>query len=123
MSYPRQGTRATVPRAAGVITVGRTERPPPFRLAARAVLPAGVEVWSTDPQDLPSFPDSFDVPGGRFMPGEERTFDVVLRASAGTPAGALGSGAFTVEARYVNEPVGDVDPADNTTTFSISAAG
>ncbi|WP_435149896.1 hypothetical protein [Micromonospora aurantiaca (nom. illeg.)] len=45
---------------------------PSFRLDVRASLPAGVEVWATDPQDLPSFPDWFDVPGGRFMPGEER---------------------------------------------------
>ncbi|MBQ1064251.1 MULTISPECIES: hypothetical protein [Micromonospora] len=105
------------------VTVRYGNDAPSFRLAARAALPAGVEVWSTDPQDLPSFPDSFDVPGGRFMPGEERTFDVVLRAPAGTPAGVLGSGTFTVEARYVNEPVGDVDPADDTTTFSVGAAG
>ncbi|MET9297765.1 hypothetical protein ABZX66_00430 [Micromonospora aurantiaca] len=122
------GGDVTLTRQADGALLGRTpvtvrygNDAPSFRLDVRASLPAGVEVWATDPQDLPSFPDWFDVPGGRFMPGEERTFDVVLRAPAGTPAGALGSGSFTVAAVYESEPVADVDPADNSTTFSVRA--
>lgn len=104
------------------VTVRYGNDAPSFRVNVAANLPAGVLVWGTDPQDEPSFPDSFTVPGGRFMPGEERTFDVILRAPAGTPAGDLGTGTFTAAGSYFpGLPVPDVDPADNTTAFTVTA--
>ena len=104
------------------VTVRYGNDAPSFDVYAAATLPAGVSVWGTDPQDLPSFPDWFTAPGGRFMPGEERTFDVILRAPAGTPAGDLGSGSFTVAANYfVGVTVPEADPADNTTSFAVRA--
>ncbi|MFE9688595.1 hypothetical protein [Micromonospora sp. NPDC005806] len=105
------------------VTVRYGNDAPSFQLNVAANLPAGVIVWGTDPQDMPSFPDSFTVPGGRFMPGEERTFDVILRAPAGTPAGTLGAGSLTASAGYFTDsPLPDVDPADNTTSFTVTAS-
>ncbi|WP_406040609.1 hypothetical protein OG799_31940 [Micromonospora sp. NBC_00898] len=95
---------------------------PTFLLNVDAALPAGVEVHHIEPQDMPSFPNWFSVPGGRFMPGEERTFDVFLSAPAGTPAGELGSGTFTVAGSYFwGADPQDVDPADNSTSFAVTA--
>ncbi|MEV0426196.1 hypothetical protein [Micromonospora sp. NPDC050495] len=104
------------------VTVRYGNDAPSKHVYATADLPAGVTVWGTDPQDDVSFLDSFTVPGGRFMPGEVSSFDVILRAPAGTPADDLGSGSFTVAASYhpLTE-VPDVDPADNTTSFTVRA--
>ncbi|NJP34185.1 hypothetical protein [Micromonospora thermarum] len=46
-------------------------------------LPAGVYETSTVPSDGCAH---FCVPGGQFMEGEERTFDLVFFAAAGTPS-------------------------------------
>ncbi|MGY0007620.1 hypothetical protein [Micromonospora sp. I033] len=104
------------------VTVRYGNDAPTFALDVTAALPAGVSVHHIEPQDMPSFPDWFTVPGGRFMPGTERTFDVILRAPAGTPAGDLGTGSFTVTGSYLSgaDPQ-DVDPTDNTTSFSVTA--
>ncbi|MDZ5444712.1 hypothetical protein U2F26_18510 [Micromonospora sp. 4G57] len=85
-------------------------------------LPAGVAIWGTDPQDLPSFFTNFVVPGGRFMAGEERSFDVLLRAEPGTTAGDLGSVTFELSTRWDSIAVADADPADNAATFNVTAA-
>jgi hypothetical protein len=103
------------------VTVHYGNDAPSFNLNVSAALPAGVVVHHIEPQDLPSFPDWFNVPGSRFMPGEERTFDVILSAPIGTPAGTLGTGSYTIEASYFS-PVADVDPTDNTTSFTVTAA-
>lgn len=106
------------------VTVRYGNDAPTFALNVAAALPAGVQVDHIEPQDMPSFPLGFTVPGGRFMPGEERTFDVFLSAPAGTAAGELGTGAFTVTGSYfygAADPQ-DVDPSDNTTSFTVTAA-
>ncbi|MCW3820387.1 hypothetical protein ONA91_38745 [Micromonospora sp. DR5-3] len=104
------------------VTVRYGNDAPSFHLNVNAALPAGVIVHHIEPQDMPSFPDSFVVPGGRFMPGEERTFDVYLSAPAGTPAGALGTGSYTLSPSYFyGSSMPGVDPADNTTSFPVTA--
>ncbi|MDO3684581.1 hypothetical protein [Micromonospora sp. C28ISP2-4] len=106
------------------VTVRYGNDAPTFAVDVTAALPAGVQVDHIEPQDMPSFPNGFTVPGGRFMPGEERTFDVFLSAPAGTAAGELGSGTFTLKGNYFwgAEDPQDVDPSDNTTSFTVTAA-
>ncbi|WP_262283442.1 hypothetical protein [Micromonospora sp. MA102] len=59
------------------------------------------------------------VPGGEFMEGEQRTFDLYFSASADTPVGDLGQAGVEVSAvRRDGYP--DSDPADNVATFSIT---
>ncbi|MGC3864121.1 hypothetical protein ACPSM1_28505 [Micromonospora chersina] len=84
-------------------------------------LPAGVRIWGTDPQDMPSFFTSFQVPGGRFMTGEQRSFDVLLRADPGTEPGDLGGVTFELSTQWYGGVVTDADPADNTASFAVSA--
>ncbi|MEU4789049.1 hypothetical protein ACFWRG_16845 [Micromonospora tulbaghiae] len=106
------------------VTVRYGNDAPTFALNVGATLPAGVQVDHIEPQDMPSFPYGFSVPGGRFVPGEERTFDVFLWAPAGTAAGELGTGSLTVTGSYfygADDPQ-DVDPSDNTTSFTVTAA-
>ncbi|WP_262283005.1 hypothetical protein [Micromonospora sp. MA102] len=106
------------------VTVRYGNDAPTFLLDVAAALPSGVTVHHVEPPDLPSFPDWFTVPGGRFMPGEERTFDVFLSAPAGTPAGDLGTGTFTLVGSYFGgADAQDVDPADNSTSFTVTAVG
>lgn len=106
------------------VTVRYGNDAPTFALNVAAALPAGVQVDHIEPQDMPSFPLGFTVPGGRFMPGEERTFDVFLSAPVGTAAGELGTGSLTVTGSYFwqAEDPQDVDPSDNTTSFTVTAA-
>ncbi|MEU2612848.1 hypothetical protein ABZ570_14910 [Micromonospora sp. NPDC007271] len=86
-----------------------------------ATLPAGVQVWGTDPQDLPSFFTNFPVPGGRFMAGEQRNFDVLLRAEPETVPGDLGRVTFELSTNWDGDVVADADPADNTASFTVTA--
>ncbi|MGR6322246.1 hypothetical protein Q2K19_14405 [Micromonospora soli] len=105
------------------LTVRYGNDAPSYDLGVEATLPEGVVVDHIEPQDAPSWNLGFSVPGGRFMPGEERTFDVILRAPAETPAGELGAGSYTVTSSYCYcEPVQDVDPTDNTTSFTVTAS-
>ncbi|WP_200206147.1 hypothetical protein [Micromonospora coerulea] len=85
-------------------------------------LPAGVAIWGTDPEDLPSFFTNFVVPGGRFMAGEQRNFDVLLRAEPGTVPGALGGATFQLSTQWDGYVVADTDPTDNVATFTVTAA-
>ncbi|MET8909781.1 hypothetical protein [Micromonospora sp. NPDC004551] len=106
------------------VTVRYGNDAPSFGVDLTAALPAGVVVDHTEPQDMPSGGDWFSVPGTRFMPGEQRTFDVVLTAPAGTPAGALGTASYTAAANYCYcAPVEDISPADNTASFTVTAVG
>ncbi|MEV4662438.1 hypothetical protein AB0J85_10830 [Micromonospora echinofusca] len=102
------------------LTVRYGNDAPSFGLNVIADLPAGVVVDHIEPQDMPSSWDWFTVPGGRFVPGEVRTFDVILTAPAGTPTGELGTGSYTPTSDYVVS-LTDVDPADDTTSFTITA--
>ncbi|QGN46756.1 hypothetical protein ACN26Y_10885 [Micromonospora sp. WMMD558] len=85
-------------------------------------LPAGVMIWGTDPQDLPSFFTWFAVPGEQFIDGETRTFDVLLRAEPGTAPGALGTVTFDLDTMWDGNVVPDPDPADNTASFTVTVA-
>nr|WP_181726786.1 hypothetical protein [Micromonospora provocatoris] len=87
----------------------------------RASLPPGSRCGPPTRRTCPASRTGSTSPAAGSCRGEERTFDVVLRAPAGTSAGELGSGSFTVQAVYEREPVADVDPADDTTTFSVRA--
>ncbi|MGC4893858.1 hypothetical protein [Micromonospora sp. DT31] len=104
------------------VTVRYGNDAPTFSLNVRAALPAEVQVHHVEPEDMPSFPTGFSVPGGRFMPGEERTFDVFLSAPAGTATGDLGTGTFTVSGSYFwGADPQDVNPVDNVTSFAVTA--
>lgn len=90
-------------------------------LAVKTVgLPTGVQQWGTDPQDMPSGLNSFQVPGAQFMPGEQRSFDALFFAPAETPVGALGTATFQLSTYWSGSVVTDLDPADNTVTFSVT---
>ncbi|WP_422772861.1 hypothetical protein ACN28C_07750 [Plantactinospora sp. WMMC1484] len=82
-------------------------------------LPAGVFETYTEPNDGCAH---FCVPGGQFMEGEVRSFDLVFAASAQTPLGDLGEAGIevTTETRQW-PPVPDADPSDNLTTFFVTA--
>ncbi|MFV2112287.1 hypothetical protein ACFHW0_08095 [Micromonospora sp. LOL_025] len=103
------------------LTVRYGNDAPSFGLNVIADLPAGVVVDHIEPQDMPSSWDWFTVPGGRFVPGEARTFDVILTAPAGTPAGELGTGSYTFHSDFITS-LTDVNPADDTTSFTITAS-
>ncbi|WDZ82581.1 hypothetical protein [Micromonospora cathayae] len=139
LSKPRpyvQATQTDVALTAGAVTLDRlpdgslqgrmpvTVRygndAPSSDLKVDALLPAGVVVDHTEPEDVPGSWHAFIVPGGRFMPGEVRTFDVILTAPAGTPAGVLGTASYTAGSRY-QVSLTDVDPADDTTSFTVTA--
>ncbi|MBE1485192.1 hypothetical protein [Plantactinospora soyae] len=82
-------------------------------------LPAGVYEISTVPTDGCAH---FCVPGGQFMEGEARNFDLVFTGSASTPLGDLGEAGIEVQTDpWSSAPVPDADPSDNATTFSITA--
>ncbi|MFI2646633.1 hypothetical protein [Micromonospora fulviviridis] len=85
-------------------------------------LPAGVVIWGTDPQDMPGFFTNFVVPGGRFLTGEQRSFDVLLRAEPETVPGDLGTVTFQLNTQWYGQTVADAEPADNTASFTVTAA-
>ncbi|MEU2612105.1 hypothetical protein ABZ570_11055 [Micromonospora sp. NPDC007271] len=86
-------------------------------------LPNGVRVWATEPDSGPAPTDTrLYVPGRRFMPGEERSFDLVVVAPAETPAGDLGVAAFQVGAMFFPiQELTDADPSDNTASVRLTA--
>lgn len=61
------------------------------------------------------------VPGGEFMPGEVRTFDVPLTAEADIVAGPLGDATAQLHLPYGNAETPDSNPADNAATFTVTA--
>lgn len=105
------------------VTVRYGNDAPHFALNVEATLPGGVVVHHIEPQDMPSSWTWFTMPGGKFMAGEERTVDVILTAPAETVLGDLGTGSFTVSVSYIyGVSVEDVDPTDDTTSFTLTAA-
>ncbi|MEV4710721.1 hypothetical protein [Micromonospora sp. NPDC049374] len=90
-----------------------------YLLAEATGLPAGVVIWGTDPQDAPSFFTNFVVPGDRFMTGEQRSFDVLLRAEPETVPGDLGTVSLQLSTQWYGNSVADADPTDNTASFTV----
>lgn len=83
-------------------------------------LPAGVRVAGIEPEDICAA--DCTVPGGQFMPGEERTMSLLLRAPAEVTPGDLGSGSVRLYATFSwGDELTDVDPADNTASFAVTA--
>lgn len=102
------------------VTVRHGDDAPHFELSAQLDLPAAVHLDDLDPSDV-CMGSYCAVPGGKFMEGEVRTFDLLLSAPADTPAGTIGSGSVTVTASWLTE-ITDVYPADNTAAFAVTVA-
>lgn len=88
-----------------------------------ATLPSGWFVWGTEPSANLPCPDSCPIPnsaGGQpFMQGESSSFDLLIRAPAGTAAGGYPVDA-SVKAVWINGPLTDVSPADNGISFTAT---
>jgi hypothetical protein len=80
-------------------------------------LPAGIYELTTEPADGCAH---FCVPGGQFMEGEVRNFDLVFTGAADTRLGDLGEAGIEVQTDPWS-PAPDADPSDDATTFSITA--
>jgi hypothetical protein len=89
-------------------------------LYVNTALPAGVRLDGTEPAEVPCW-DECPVPGGPFMEGERRAFDLLLVADAGTPAGPLGAGTATLSALWNDGTVPDPAPRNNTVRFAVVA--
>ena len=83
-------------------------------------LPAGVRLEGTEPIEAPCWDECY-VPGGPFMEGERRTFDLLLAADPGTAPGRLGTGTATLSARWYDDVVPDPAPGNNTVSFAVVA--
>ncbi|GAA2704622.1 hypothetical protein ACFY2R_09550 [Micromonospora olivasterospora] len=83
-------------------------------------LPAGVSLAGIEPTAVCG--SSCEVAGGRFMEGEERTVALLLRAPAEVTPGDLGTGSVRLVATFGwGDELVDVDPADNTAAFGVTA--
>lgn len=99
------------------VTVHWAGDAPHYDLDARFALPAGFTWTGTDP----SAPcgESCPLPGGTYMQGESRTFDLLVSAEPGIAPGATGTGSTTVSAQWFGS-LDDVDPSDNTAEFTLT---
>jgi hypothetical protein len=97
------------------VTVHFAGDAPHFELGAEITLSDGVEFHGVDPEEACGLL-SCPVPGGKFMAGETRTFHLLVSA----PAALAGSGTVTISNSWYND-VEDVDPADNTAAFTLTA--
>lgn len=86
-------------------------------------LPEGVGIFGTDPEGNPGSDTQVDVPGGRFMAGEERTFAIIFTGDAAIPAGDLGTVPFEVGTTWWPNVVPDADPSDNAVPVRFTAVG
>jgi hypothetical protein len=98
------------------VTVRSASDVPHFEAFAEFALPAGFTVTGTDPESMCG--GGCYVPGGQFMQGESRTFDVLVSAEGVAP-GTTATGSTTVSATWYSE-VTDVDPSDNTAKFTLT---
>ncbi|MDW5324687.1 hypothetical protein [Plantactinospora sp. KLBMP9567] len=89
-------------------------------LQLEAVLPDGVQLRGISPEAVCLFPWC-EVPGGDFMPGEERSMELLVSAPAGTAPGDLGTGTVRLHTVFFLDELSDVDPSDNAAAFSITA--
>lgn len=94
-----------------------------YGLDIGAALPGGWFVWGTEPSANLPCPDSCPIPnatgGWQFMQGEASSFDLLIRAPAGTAAGSYPLTA-TVQAQTNDGPLTDVSPADNGFAFTAT---
>ncbi|MEN3609402.1 hypothetical protein AAH979_07640 [Plantactinospora sp. ZYX-F-223] len=89
-------------------------------LQLEAVLPDGVQLRGISPGAVCAFPWC-EVPGGDFMPGEERSMELLVSAPAGTAPGDLGTGTARLHTFFFLDELSDVDPSDNAAAFSLTA--
>jgi hypothetical protein len=99
------------------VTVHWAGDAPHYDLDAQFALPAGFTWTGTDPSAPCSA--SCPLPGGLYMQGESRTFDLLVSAEAGTTPGATGTGSVTVSAQWFRS-LEDVDPSDDTAEFTLT---
>ncbi|MEV4119092.1 hypothetical protein [Micromonospora sp. NPDC049645] len=82
-------------------------------------LPAGSSILYTEPTDGPTFGGEAAVAGGPMMAGEER--DLVLFITRPTdPADESNPINLELSTRWLDTTIPDVDPSDNTVTFSLA---
>jgi hypothetical protein len=93
---------------------------PHWELEATFAVTGPVQVDGVEPVDVCAGTWCV-VPGGKFLKGEVRTFDLLLKAPAGTPVGAVGTVDVTVLTNWVQDAE-DIDPADNVSTITVDAA-
>ncbi|RKR90023.1 hypothetical protein BDK92_4387 [Micromonospora pisi] len=101
------------------VTVGYLSDAPHNTPQVELTVPEGVRVFGTDEGSCPF--SWCTVPGGEFMPGERRTFDVLLTAPAEIAAGPLGNGTANLHLSYGNNEVPDRNPVNNTAPFAVTA--
>ncbi len=83
-------------------------------------LPAGVRLAGIEPEDVCAVHCA--VAGGEFMPGEQRTVTLLLRAAADVAPGDLGTGSVRLYALFGwGDELADVDPTDNIAAFPVIA--
>ena len=114
------------------VTVYNNSDAPHHNLNAEIAIPAGLDKWpGMEPADACSGADELPippggnamgcaVPGGQLAEGQTRTFDWILTAPAGTPAGPLGTGTTLVK---LSGPAVQQSDAANIDTFTITVAG
>jgi len=82
--------------------------------------PGNVSLTATDPVEVPCYTNC-EVPGGKFVEGEERSFDLVFEAPSDTPVGPLGEVTADVSTYWQHDVVNEADLSDNTVTFQVHA--
>lgn len=87
-------------------------------LSVNATLPAGSVILHAEPNEGPSYSSRAFVPGGDMMAGEERDFALVISRPT-DPADESAPINLELSTDWV-ETVPDVDPSDNTVTFTLA---
>jgi hypothetical protein len=100
------------------VTVHWAGDAPHYELSASFQIPSGFSFTGVDPSEVCAG-TSCSVPGGRFMPGETRTFYLLATAPEGTAPGTVGTGSVAISANW-QPPVSDVDPSDDTAPFTLT---
>ena len=93
---------------------------PHDRVGVGVSQPEGVGIVGTDPPSENCGFTSCEVPGGPFMPGEVRTFDLYLTGSTELEPGPLGTMPLSLSTIWENV-VPDLDPADNVVQVAVTA--
>ncbi|MET8147665.1 hypothetical protein ACIBSW_07040 [Actinoplanes sp. NPDC049668] len=92
---------------------------PHEELTAQIQIPSGFDWIGTDPSE-PCAGNWCSVPGGRFMAGETRTFDLLATAPAEAVPGTVGTGSVSISTNWRGNSLPDVDPSDNTAPFTLT---
>jgi hypothetical protein len=93
---------------------------PHQHVSVSASQPEGVGILRTDPPSGSCGFTSCEVPGGPFMPGEVRTFDLFLSGSTELEPGPLGIMPLTLTTVWENV-VPDLNPADDVVQVAVTA--